>query len=65
MKYLIKAKNYLNKFCRQGQIIILESTTYPGTCEEIFKPVLDKFVLGKGVFLGYSPEREDPGNKKF
>ena len=65
MKYLNKAKNYLNKFCRQGQIIILESTTYPGTCEEIFKPVLDKFVLGKGVFLGYSPEREDPGNKNF
>ena len=49
MKYLIKAKNYLNKFCRQGQIIILESTTYPGTCEEIFKPVLDKFV-GEAIF---------------
>ena len=35
MKFLIKAKNYLNKFCRQGQIIILESTTYPGTCRNI------------------------------
>ncbi len=65
MRFLMKAKNYLNNFCREGQIIVLESTTYPGTCEEIFKPVLDKFVLGKGAFLGYSPEREDPGNKNF
>ena len=65
MKFLIGARNYLKKFCREGQIIVLESTTYPGTCEEIFKPVLDKFVIGQGVFLGYSPEREDPGNKNF
>ena len=65
MTFLIKAKNYLKKFCREGQIVVLESTTYPGTCEEIFKPVLDKFVLGKGAFLGYSPEREDPGNKNY
>ena len=49
-----------------NQIIILESTTYPGTTEEIFFSKLNKhFIVGKNFFLGYSPEREDPGNKKF
>ncbi len=52
---------------RHGQLIVLESTTYPGTTEEIVKPALEKTGLrcGRDFFLGYSPEREDPGNSKF
>ena len=52
---------------RKGQLIILESTTYPGTTEEIIRPILEKagFNVGKDIFLVYSPEREDPGNKLF
>ena len=52
---------------KKGQLIILESTTYPGTTKEIIKPILETsgLVAGKDFFLAYSPEREDPGNKDF
>src|SRR5687768_8176967 len=52
---------------RKDQLIILESTTYPGTTEEVCLPILEKNGLkaGKDFFLAYSPEREDPGNPKF
>ena len=50
---------------RKGQSIILESTTYPGTTEEIIVNKLKKFKIGEDFFVGYSPEREDPGSKKF
>ncbi|MEP4511399.1 MAG: nucleotide sugar dehydrogenase [Paracoccaceae bacterium] len=45
-------------------IVVLESTTYPGTTEEVLAPILEKsgLTLGKDIFLGFSPEREDPGN---
>ena len=50
----------------KGTLICLESTTYPGTTEELFAKKLNKkFLIGEDIFLGYSPEREDPGNKKF
>ena len=55
----------LKKYLRVGQTIILESTTYPGTTENIILNNLKKFELGKNFFLGYSPEREDPGSKNF
>jgi UDP-N-acetyl-D-glucosamine dehydrogenase len=50
-----------------GQLIILESTTYPGTTEEILLPMLEQqgMVVGKDFFLAFSPERVDPGNPKF
>ena len=50
-----------------GQIICLESTTYPGTTEEEIKPIIENkgLKLGQDCFLAYSPEREDPGNKDF
>lgn len=56
-------KSYLKKF----QTISLESTTWPGTTNEILKPFLEKigFSIGKNFYLIYSPEREDPGNKSF
>jgi len=51
----------------KGKIISLESTTYPGTTEEIIKPLIESkgFEIGKEIFLIYSPEREDPGNIEF
>ena len=51
----------------EGQLVVLESTSYPGTTREIMKPELEKRGLKCGVdfFLAFSPEREDPGNKKF
>jgi len=48
---------------RRGQLVVLESTTYPGTTREIMKPELDK--AGVDYLLAFSPEREDPGNKKW
>ena len=52
---------------RRDQLIILESTTYPGTTDEILKPIMEAsgLVAGSDFFIGYSPEREDPGNKEF
>ncbi|HEX7899020.1 MAG TPA: nucleotide sugar dehydrogenase [Planctomycetota bacterium] len=51
------------KHLRKDQLVILESTTYPGTTREILKPALD--ARGLPYFLAFSPEREDPGNKRF
>lgn len=52
---------------RPGQLVVLESTTYPGTTREVVKPILEAggLVSGKDFFLAYSPEREDPGNLNF
>lgn len=66
MKYITNSFNKILPYLKKNQCISLESTTYPGTCDEIFVPKLKKkFNLGKNFFLVYSPEREDPGNKKF
>ena len=52
---------------KKGQLIVLESTTYPGTTREVILPILEKSGLkvGKDFYLAFSPERVDPGNKKF
>lgn len=52
---------------RKGQLVVLESTSYPGTTREIFKPILEAAGLrsGEDFLLGYSPEREDPGNQDY
>ncbi|MCR5879498.1 nucleotide sugar dehydrogenase [Phenylobacterium sp. J367] len=52
---------------RPGQLVVLESTTYPGTTREVLKPILEAggLVSGRDVFVGFSPEREDPGNTAF
>lgn len=67
MSYVLKTANTISKIIRPGQLIILESTTYPGTTKELLKPILETTGLkvGKEIFLGYAPEREDPGNKRF
>jgi len=55
------------KYLKKGQVVSLESTTYPGTTDEVLLPLLEKKKLrvGKDFYLVYSPEREDPGNKDF
>src|SRR5690606_16663491 len=57
----------LKKYMKKGTLIILESTTYPGTTEELIQSELDMLGLqaGKDYFLCFSPERVDPGNPKF
>ncbi len=52
---------------RPGQLIILESTTYPGTTEEVLQPIVESggLKVGRDIFLAFSPEREDPGNPKY
>lgn len=65
--YIVSTLSFLLPHLRKGQVISLESTTYPGTTEEILKPTIEKlgFVVGEDIFLVYSPEREDPGNLHF
>ena len=67
MSYIVDATSNIFKELSKGQLVILESTTYPGTTKSIVKPILEKSNLkaGKDFFLAYSPEREDPGNKDF
>ena len=67
MSYVESATSEISKNMSKGQLIVLESTTYPGTTREIVMPLLEKSNLkaGKDFFLAYSPEREDPGNKQF
>ena len=56
----------LNKSCN-GQLVVIESTIHPGTCEEVIMPIFDKFGFkhGEDFFLAHCPERIDPGNKKW
>ncbi|MDD3101636.1 MAG: nucleotide sugar dehydrogenase [Patescibacteria group bacterium] len=65
--YIQSTVKEIARFIRKGQLIILESTTYPGTTREVILPVLQKSGLkvGKDFFLAFSPERIDPGNQKF
>lgn len=67
VSYIISASKQILKNIRKGQLIILESTTYPGTTRELVMPMLEKSRLkcGKDFFLAFSPERVDPGNKLY
>ena len=67
LQYLIGSINSILPFIKKEQLISIESTTYPGTTEEELIPKLIKkgFVIGKDVYVCYSPEREDPGNESF
>jgi len=68
LSYVEAATKSIAKNLKKDQIIILESTTYPGTTLEIVKPILEKIsslVAGEDFLLGYSPERIDPGNKEW
>lgn len=65
--YIEKAAETIAYTLRRGTLISLESTTYPGTTQELLCPILERSGLtaGKDFFLTFSPEREDPGNEKF
>jgi UDP-N-acetyl-D-glucosamine dehydrogenase len=67
LSYVANTCRQIARTLRPGQLIVLESTTWPGTTEEIMKPILEEggLVAGRDFFLGYSPEREDPGNRDF
>jgi len=67
MSYVEGTARIIKDHLRPGQLIILESTTYPGTSREVIIPILEETGMkaGKDFYIGYSPEREDPGNAKF
>ncbi len=67
LSYLLETTETIANNLRRGQLIVLESTTYPGTTEEMLRPRLSSqdMKVGQDFFLAFSPEREDPGNKKF
>jgi len=67
LRYIENTNEAIRRNLRRGQLIVLESTTYPGTTEELVLPKLETTGLkaGKDFFLAFSPEREDPGNKRF
>jgi len=67
ISYITNVVHDIGAQIRPGQLIILESTTYPGTTEEVVLPILERseLVCGKDFYLGFSPERVDPGNKRF
>ena len=67
LSYVQASARQIAEHLREDQMVILESTTYPGTTEEIIRPILENTGLkcGKDFHLAFSPEREDPGNKQF
>ncbi len=68
MKFVVQTTETIAKHLRKGQLVILESTTYPGTTEDLIIPILEKgsgLKEGEDFYVAYSPEREDPGNVNF
>ena len=67
LSFIVRTAEAVAGTLRPGQLIVLESTTYPGTTREIVRPILEKTGLasGRDFFLAYSPEREDPGNQSY
>ncbi|MFH1719165.1 MAG: nucleotide sugar dehydrogenase, partial [Planctomycetota bacterium] len=67
MQFIVSSSETIAKYLRRGQLVVLESTTYPGTTSELMVPILQGSGLkaGRDFHLAYSPEREDPGNKDF
>ena len=72
MTYIVDTAKMIQKYLRRGQLITLESTTYPGTTDEVLLPLFEspasvneKYIVGKDFFLAFSPEREDPNNPNY
>jgi UDP-N-acetyl-D-glucosamine dehydrogenase len=68
LSYIENVTRELAKYLRPGQLISLESTTYPGTTDDVMRPILEKtsgLKQGQDFFLAHSPERVDPGNKRY
>jgi len=67
LSYVLNTTRTIARYIQKGQLIVLESTTYPGTTDEEMRAILEEtgFKAGKDFYLAYSPEREDPNNKDF
>lgn len=68
MTYVVETTKTVAQHLRRGQLVILESTTWPGTTEELMIPILEEasgLTAGEDFYVAYSPEREDPGNPNF
>ena len=66
MSYVFNCAKEIKNYIKKNQLIIIESTVYPGATNEFQKKLLSKkFSIGEDIFIGYSPERENPGDKKF
>jgi UDP-N-acetyl-D-glucosamine dehydrogenase len=67
LSFVVSTAEQIAAVLRPGQLIVLESTTYPGTTRDVVRPILERggLVAGRDFFLAYSPEREDPGNPLF
>jgi len=67
LSYVVSSTKSVAEYLHKGMLVVLESTTYPGTTEEVIKPILEEKGLKCGVdfYLAFSPERVDPGNKEF
>src|SRR5207248_714047 len=67
LTYVVNSARAVAARLRPGQLVVLESTTYPGTTRTIVQPILEEGGLraGRDFFLAFSPEREDPGNREF
>ena len=67
ISYIVRASRSLSERMRSGQLVIVESTTYPGTTREVILPILEKsgYRMDEDFYLAFSPERVDPGNKKY
>jgi len=67
ISYITETSETISKHIRKGQLIILESSTYPGTTEEVMRPILEKsgLVGHEDFYLAFSPEREDPNNPNY
>jgi UDP-N-acetyl-D-glucosamine dehydrogenase len=65
--YIVEAAESIAPHLQRGQLVVLESTSYPGTTEELVKPRLEArgFEIGKDIYLAFSPERVDPGNREY
>jgi len=67
MQYIVSTSQTISRHLRKGQLVVLESTTYPGTTREVMVPILEQSGLKaeKDFFVAFSPELEDPGNKQY
>jgi UDP-N-acetyl-D-glucosamine dehydrogenase len=67
LSYVIRESELISKYLRPGQLVVLESTTYPGTTREVMLPILERSGLkaGRDFYLAFSPERVDPGSKNY
>ncbi len=67
MSYVVDTSRAVQAHLRKGQLVVLESTTYPGTTDELVRGILEKsgLVAGRDFYLAFSPEREDPGNPTY